>query len=319
LLQIAASAAVGLIAAPAAARPQSSDALEPIEPPWWLKQHAPLSRVVELRSSDVLEGDVVDEVVLGEMIDQGLQKLTDTAAPADAWKKILGDARRIVLKFNRVAAGVLGTSDVMASVLVSRLSDAGYDPASLMLVETPPYLAHRFKTMDVPRGWGGWIRIGNRPEQLARYVEQSDAIINVPFLKTHQIAGISCGMKNISHAVIRRPAHYHANGCSPAVPQVLANKPVSEKIRLNLVNALRIVVDRGPDATEDDVVSLGGLLFGFDPLAVDQIGLSALAIERRRLSLPGEINVRYLAAAARMKLGRWRPEEIERISLDATV
>lgn len=288
-------------------------------PPWWLTKYGPRSRVVDIRSNDVLENTLADPVPLGEMLDQGIRKLTQAPTAEKGWQSILGSARRIVLKFNNVGSGVLNTNGALAGVLVQRLGSAGYDPELIALLEATMNTASPPKTREPSRGWGDSIPVGGQQEQLARYLLEADAIVNVPLLKTHQIAGMSCCLKNISHAVIRHPAAYHANGCSPFVAQVIANEKVSSKLKLNLVNAIRIVVDRGPDALEEHVVGYGGLLLGFDPVAVDHVGLGVLAIERRRRGLTRAVNVRYLAAAARANLGRWRPEEIERLAVDATV
>jgi hypothetical protein len=300
-------------------QPTASRPAEPprIQPPWWLQREARRSRVVDIRCGDVLHAKVVDPVTLGEMLDQAIQNLTDLRGVEDAWHAVLGSAERIVLKFNRVGARVLGTAEGLARLLVGRLVAAGYDPAKITLVETPSFLAEQLGTGRVASGWGSQVVVGGCPEQLAQYLLEADAIINVPFLKTHQIAGMSGCLKNLSHALIRHPARYHADGCSPYVGQVVGSQEVSSKLRLNLMNAIRLVVDRGPDAREEDIVSHGGLLLGFDPVAVDSIGLSILAMERRRLGLPASVEVRHLASAAQMGLGLWRPADIDRVALEA--
>jgi uncharacterized protein (DUF362 family) len=151
---------------------------------------------------------------------------------------------------------------------------------------------------------------------LARYLFDADAIINVPFLKTHQIAGMSGCLKNLSHALIRHPAQFHANGCSPYVGQVVGSREVSSRLKLNLMNAVRVVVDGGPGARTENTVGYGGLLLGFDPVAMDYAGLSILAAERHRLGLRGGLAVRYLASSAEMGLGRWRPTDVDRAEIE---
>ena len=288
-----------------------------VQTPWWLRRETTRSRVVDIRCGDVLHAKVVDPVALGEMLDQAIQNLTGVRKVGAAWQSVLGSAERIVLKFNRVGARALRTNEGLVRLLVGRLKAAGYDPEKIMLVETPSFLAEQRGTGRVAGGWGSQIEVGGRPEQLAQYLLEADAIINVPFLKTHQIAGMSGCLKNLSHALIRHPARYHADGCSPYVGQVVGSQEVSDKLRLNLMNAIRLVVDRGPDAREEDIVSHGGLLLGFDPVAVDSVGLSILAMERRRMGLTASVEVRHLASAAQMGLGLWRPADIDRVALEA--
>jgi len=272
--------------------------------------------VIEARSLRALRGSATDEPVIGEMLELGLQQLTGAPTTAQAWRAILGSAKRVVIKFNSVGARVIDTTEPLARRLVDQLAQAGIEPPALTLVEVPGFLVEELRARRPVSGWGKSITVGNRPEPLARYLYEADALINVSFLKTHQIAGMSGCMKNISHAVIRHPAWYHADGCSPYVGQVIGSQEVSSRLRLNIVNAIRVVANRGPEAREADVVPCGALLLGFDPVAVDHIALSALAAERRRLGLNANLSVPHLASAARMGLGRWRRSEIDHMRLD---
>jgi uncharacterized protein (DUF362 family) len=203
----------------------------------------------------------------------------------------------------------------MARALVSALSDAGYDRAHITLVEVPRHLAHELETAQPADGWGAPIAVGGRQEPLAAYLYGADAIINVPFLKTHLLAGMSGCLKNLSHALIRHPGLFHDGGCAPYVGQVVGNKEVSDRLRLNVVTAFRIVTRNGPDATEDDLYAHGGLLLGFDPLAVDTLGLSVLTLRRAQLGLPGALRVPYLESAARLGVGRMERRELEHVLL----
>jgi hypothetical protein len=298
---------------PATSRPTAS---RPAPLPWWIKGYGVRSRVVDVRSRAVVHSSAVDRVVLGEMFDEGIRKLTGASTVGDAWQSVLGSSERIVLKFNSVGAGVINTNDDLARLLVERLAQAGYGPEKIALVELPEFLPKQLGTRPLERGWGGAIEVGAGPEQLAQYLHEADAIINVPLLKTHQIAGMTCSMKNLSHALIRHPARYHKDGCSPFVGQVIGAQEVSSKLRLNLANAIRVVARRGPAAREEDIVGCGALLLGFDPVALDSVGLSILSRERRQLGLPPRIDVRYLASAAGMGLGRWRPADIDLVYVE---
>ena len=299
--------------APVATQPRATT---PAACPWWMGEKHPRSRVVDVRSDKVLNASVPDLVALGELLDEALCSLTETATPQRAWRSVLGTARRIVVKLNSVGADAIGTSDAMVRVLVGGMKEAGYDPGQIALVEAPQYLTGILGTREPPHGWGSPIVVGGNPEPLAAYLHEADALINVPFLKTHQIAGMSACLKNLSHALIRHPARYHDNGCSPYVGQVVGTQEVSSKLKLNVVNALRVVVNNGPDARQQDIVGYGGLLLGFDPVAVDTVGLEMLAVERRRGGLTGgRLDVRYLSSAGEAGVGHWRPGRLERVGL----
>ena len=283
--------------------------------PWWMRPPHQRSRVVDVRSEDVLRGPVVDESELEQLLARGMRALTGRATAEEAWRDVLGPARRILLKFNSVGAKVLRTTAPMAGVLVRAISAAGYDPAHLTLVEVPEYLSTQLGVRRPPGGWGTPIPVGDYLEPLTTYWLEADAVVNVPFLKTHRIAGMSGCMKNVSHAIIRHPALFHDNGCSPYVGQVITSESVSSRLRLNVVNALRVVAKNGPEAAEDDLVEHGGLLFGCDPVAVDTVGLSLLAGLRRQSGLGGVVNVRYLSAARNVGVGRGEGDGLDQVVL----
>ncbi len=285
--------------------------------PWWLERHHPRSRVVDIRSSNVLHASDVARTALGEMLDRGIRELTDAKTPEHAWWTVLGSAERIVVKFNSVGADVINTNEPLARLLVDRIAAAGYAPERIALIDLPGFLTRELGTREAVRGWGAPVAVGAGLEPLAEYLYEADAIINIGLLKTHRIAGMSGCLKNLSHALMRHPAWYHGNRCSPYVGQVVGSKEVSSRLKLNVTNAVRVVVNRGPDARPEDVIGYGGLLLGFDPVAVDNVGLSILAMERQRRGLTPALGVRYLASAAEMGLGRWRPADIERIALEA--
>jgi uncharacterized protein (DUF362 family) len=296
---------------PPSTAPAAQPATRPAEPPpWWVDPDPRHARVIEVSSPNVFGGEEVDRVVCGEMVDLALQVLTQTATVTAAWRQILGDARKIVLKFNAVGADVLGTNPGVAGALVDSLQRAGITPKSLTAVDLSPEAAREVGVRLPKGGWVSGIPVGRHTEELTRYLADADAIINVPLLKTHRIAALSGAMKNISHAVIRHPARYHENGCSPYVAQVIAHRRVSAKLRLHVVNALRTVIRNGPDAQRGDVAQDSRLVLGFDPVAVDTIGLELLAAQRRRRGLTEPLSVRYLEAAAKMKVGRRAMHEI---------
>ncbi len=298
---------------------QSRPALEPLNPPpWWLTELGPRSRVVEVASPDVLHGPKVDPILLRDTFDMGLRQLTDSPSSAAAWRAALGERRKIVVKFNSVAADIVGTNEPLARVIVESLGDAGWPPEQVALIETPAYVAVDLRTTRAASGWGAPITVGGRQEQLAQYLYDADAIISVGLLKTHQMAGMSGVMKNLSHALMRRPALYHADGCSPFVGQVIGAPAVAGRLRLNVLNAIRVVARNGPDATREDVFSYGSVLLAFDPLAIDWVGRSILSEVRHEHELDSSIKVAYLDSAAVLGLGRWLPSEVDRQRLLAS-
>lgn len=319
VLRAAAGLALGTIPAavvghgPEPPRPAAGATPSPADCPWWLGPEYPRSRVVEIRDARVLADVRVNEPILADMVHLGLRVLTGASTVAEALQRVLGRARRVLLKFNQVGATAIGTNEAVARILVATLADAGYDPETITLVEAPEGLAGELKTGLPVTGWGPPIHVGGRPEEVVKYVYESDAIINVPFLKVHPLAGMSGAMKNLSHAVIRHPARYHDHGCSPCIGQVVSSKALSSRLKLTVVNALRVIVRPDADATGGDLANIGQLLFGFDPVALDTVGLELLLKLRRNLGLAADLSVPSLTAAAETGAGRNAAYGIDRI------
>lgn len=319
VLRAAAGVALGTIAGAAsgqepepASRPapaaSSSDSR-----PWWLGPRYPRSRVVEIQDARVLVDGRADDVILADLIDLGLRVLTGLPTATEALQHILGPARRIAVKFNHVDAEQIGTNEAVARALAAALATAGYGPDTLMLVEAPSGLAGELNKASPPSGWGPAIRVGGRLEELANWVYESDAIINVPFLKAHTIAGMSGAMKNISYAAIRHPARYHDSGCSPYIGEVIANKELSSRLKLTIVTALRVLVDPGCREKPSTLADVGRLLFGFDPVALDTVGLEVLLRLRRDLGITSRLQAPSVAAAGELGAGRCAAYGIDRL------
>lgn len=285
-----------------------------IHRPWWLSQFEK-SRVVQVRADNALNGSVPDPYVLADLVGQTVQALTDQTSPERAWREILGSAQRIVVTLDLSLAKVLNTTDAMARVLVQHLEAAGYHPRTVALVNGPHYLSKALGTRPPEHGWGGSISVGSRSEQLANFLLEADAVINVPFLIAHPIVGMSCGIRNLSTAVLRHPGRYYASSESVLLPEVIASKEVSSRARLTVVNAVRLAIRGGEDASEDDIAGWGGIVVGRDPVAVDSRALGVLLRARRDAGLDPSLSVPMLDQAAKMGLGRRQSNEVEHLIL----
>jgi hypothetical protein len=183
-------------------------------------------------------------------------------------------------------------------------------------VEAPDALHSGY---GVIRPASGWNRkptdFGSGSDQLAAILDQVTAVINVPFLKTHNIAGVTCCLKNLSHGLIKHPARFHGSHCSPFIADIVALPQIRKKLRLNLVNALRVVFEGGPQAQDQFTWDAGMILAGRDPVATDTLGLHVLNSQRGILGLPliktESGRAVHLTAAASRGLGKGDPYRLE--------
>jgi len=276
---------------------------------------AALSRVVQARSDAVIGSRGIHGGVLLDLLHLALGRLTGKQ-PTEAWAEFLRPDDVVALKFNHTGADALATADPMLRALVQSLEQAGFAAEKLVAIEVAPAVCAVTGTAEPRAGWSAeQIDFGSGRDQLAAWLDQVTAIINVPFLKTHNLCGMTGCLKNLSHAVVKHPARYHAGGCSPFIADIVALPAVRGKLRLHLVNALRIVFEGGPEAREDCIWDAGMLLAGTDPVALDAIGLQTIDQVRAAVSLPPVAGNQgppaYLEAAADRGLGTYRLHQVQ--------
>ncbi len=271
--------------------------------------------MVHLRALEAVDS----ETLLGDLLGKAVRIITGAEDTRDAWQKLIQPDDVIGIKCNQVGRKELGTTDQFVTQLVKTLGRAGFDPQQIVLIETSDNLVRRLKTRPRQFGWlPKEVLFASGKEQLAAVLEQVTAIINVPFLKTHNIAGVTGCLKNLSHAMIRRPGLYHDNGCMPYIGDIVALPQIRSKLRLHLVNAMRAVFQHGPCVRSDSWWTHGGLLAGTDPVAVDAVGVDVINTQREVAGLPpigrGGYQIPYLHDAADKGLGTDDQDFIELIA-----
>ena len=268
----------------------------------------PRSRVVQISAEEVVNGAIVHRSLLQEMLGKLLITVTGRPTEAAAWRSLLKPDDVIGLKFNRSGQGAIGTTNALADVLVGSIVRSGWQPEQIVCIEVPDHVQRRNGTAPP---WSGFSEersvFASGSDQLASVLDQVTALISVPFLKTHNIAGLTCSLKNLSHAMVKHPARFHRDGCSPFVGDIVALPAIRDKLRLCIVDAMRVVFDGGPTATTTTVSDEGVLLASLDPVAVDAIALEVLNDIRRRrgLAIVAEdaAHVPYLRAAHEAGVG----------------
>lgn len=280
----------------------------------------PKSRVVEVKTRHVVDGPAVHKPLLGEIVARALTGLTETSNVRDAWHAILEPNDIIGLKFNQSGQRLIATTSAMLQTLVVSLVEAGWKPEQIVCIEVPDEMWRPFGTTAPHRGfYAQETPFESGSDELAAVLGQVTAIVDIPFLKTHNIACLTCAMKNLSHAFVKHPARYHANGCSPFIADILGLPQIRSRLKLCLVDALRVNFDGGPAVSTDTLADVGAVLASFDPVAADAVGLALLNETRRREELPAlassAVQVPCLAAAHRKGLGIAVSHGIDRVRL----
>ena len=126
-----------------------------------------------------------------------------------------------------------------------------------------------------------------------QFIRECDVLINVPVLKVHGGAAVTCCMKNLMGIVSKEyQRKFHARGLNRCIAECASVR----RPDLNIVDAYRVMTKRGPRGVDaSDVRELGYLLAGCDMVALDTAGAKMLQVPPRKVG--------YLAEGEELGLG----------------
>ena len=126
--------------------------------------------------------------------------------------------------------------------------------------------------------------------EVAQEILEADVIINLPKLKTHQMMGLTCGIKNMFGAVVglRKPRlHLQAGTDKAFFALMLLELCEALEPALTIVDAVIGMEGEGPGS--GDPVQIGALLAGSHPQAVDTVATELVGLQ------PGQVYTQQLA------------------------
>ena len=137
------------------------------------------------------------------------------------------------------------------------------------------YLEENFKEVTVP-GAKVLKKMVNH-----NLVRECDVFINVPILKVHGGAKLTCCMKNLMGTVSKEYHRYfHRHGLNQCIAECCSFR----KPDLNIVDAYRVMIKRGPRGVDkSDVKLLRYQMGGTDMVALDTAGAATLNVPLRAI------------------------------------
>ena len=292
------------------------------------------SRVVVLRHETLTAaGEGPTQARVRELLDEAAKALTGDAKPADAWARCFKPEDRLGIKVNCLG---YPTRPAVAEALTAAVTAIGLAPDRIIIwdrtsreLKTAGYEvrdeagAVRCYGTDALGSSGGYsvnlVTHGQIGSLFSRIVtEKTTALASAAVLKDHNLAGLSCCLKNFFGS-IHNPNKYHDNGCDPFVADVCASPPIRERLRLAVCDATRPQYNGGPSTRGQWQWPYGGVLLATDPVALDAVAAAILARKREAAGMkPLEAEnrpVRVLASAAARGLGTADLKAIDVISI----
>jgi uncharacterized protein (DUF362 family) len=289
------------------------------------------SKVVVIKGKGVLgAGGDMDRVKIAEMLSLGFRHLTGARETGEGLARLFARGDRIGIKVNTIGGRKISTrpelSLSLAELLIKNkqpdrniviwdrtnreLREAGYS-----LSDSPNSLKI-FATDTAGAGYETEIISHRNIGSLFSTIQTNfvTASISLAILKDHGLAGVTAGMKNYFGA-IHNPNKYHDSHCDPFIAELFESKPIKDKHRLTLLDALVVQYHRGPSFHTQWAERSRSLIFSLDPVAADAVGWRLIEELRSRKGLPSlkeeDREPVYLSTAEKMGLGRAHSDSIE--------
>lgn len=227
----------------------------PITEPLFSKSNnSAKSKIVLIRRKDLfsLKGRPSPQVVQ-EMLDEALLELTGKTKINEAWASLVKKEDIVGIKSN--VWRPLPTPSELEQAIKKRLLEAGIEETNLAIDD---------------RG------VLNNP-----VFKRATALINTRPMRTHAWSGVGSLIKNYI-MFVPNPSHYHPDSCAD-LATIWKLPIVKDKTRLNiLVMFTPLFHGIGPHHFNPKFTwRYNGLIVGFDPVAVDAVGVRIIQNKRR--------------------------------------
>jgi len=252
----------------------------------------PQSRLVIARDPNLRSTPAsLDSSRLVNCLDRAMQALHDCDSPLEAWRKVVRPGEVVGLKVNCLAGRGNCTRPELVTAVCERLQQAGIKEIVIWDRLTSDLESAHFKIVERGSGircFGNDVLgfdedlavFGSVGSLVAKTLSQAcDAVINLPVLKDHGIAGVTIALKSMFGA-IHNPNKYHVNVGNPYVADVNMLPPIRRKVRLHICDATTAQYEGGPSFMPHWTWPYNGLLISHDPVALDYTGWQI--IEKKR-------------------------------------
>jgi uncharacterized protein (DUF362 family) len=281
-------------------------------------------KVIAVQNSRCLRKGAYQFEPIQAMVSRGMCELTGAPEAPDAWRKFFAPGDVVGIKLNPVGRPFVCSSPEMLRAIVEGLQSAGVKPSNIVVYERyleiiddtglqkwlpeGVRLAHASLKYDgVQQDIDGYdpehyVELPftlpgydvNDKKAIRSYAalfltQQVDKLINLPVLKSHNGAGVTLALKNLSHGLVNNVCRSHEGPnlrIAEFTPAVVSMPVIRQKTVLNILDATRGLYHGGPGIMRDDFVwEHKTVYFGTDPVAIDRVGLNVIEAQRKKKRL----------------------------------
>jgi uncharacterized protein (DUF362 family) len=268
-----------------------------------------------------------------EMVEKAVTTLARERDIGKAWRLFVRKDDRVGIKINALAGRFAGTMKEVVAPIVEGVRAAGVPDENIMIFDQyGGYMrAARFEWQDKPgklrvinHGVLGYEKTitksgGGGQGRLAKTLTWTTAIINVPVIKDHDLAGVTCAIKNMVCGSVEKPPLMH-HRIHTALPHFYALDVIRGRVRLIICDGSFCLYEGGPKYNPGAMASHDCVYATTDPVSMDAIALEVVDELRvknkfRTLKKSGRPTT-FLGVAEEIGLGVARKERIHLESIE---
>ena len=251
--------------------------------------------VVKVHKSGMRGRFYPDPRAAEEMVDKAVCTLTGETDLKKAWARFIKPEDRVGIKINALAGRFASTMKEVVDPIVKGVRLVGVPDENILIYDQygGNMRAARFEWQDKP----GKLRVMNHAVlgyensltesagggrgKLAKTLLWTTAVINVPVLKDHDLAGVTCAIKNMVCGSVEKPPLMHRK-IHTALPNFYALDHIRGRVRLTICDGSFCLYDGGPKYNPGNIVSHDSVYATVDPAAMDATALAVVDSEREK-------------------------------------
>ncbi|MEW6357967.1 MAG: DUF362 domain-containing protein [Planctomycetota bacterium] len=274
---------------------------------------------------------VIDQRLLSTILHESVKRATGESSPEAAWSSRFSKRDVVGIKVNSLAGAGLWSHVELVNAIIDGLRMAGVRDENILIWDRlsreltgAGFTINRSRSGVQCFGTDGAYEespevqgsVGSCFSMIV--TRKCTALVNVPVLKDHDLAGVTLGLKNFFGA-INNPNKYHDNNCDPYVADLNSVRHIRKKLRLTICDGLIAQCDGGPAHKPDRAWKYAGLLVSTDPVALDWVGAQVIDARRKETGLPPLAKVnrppKHILTAAKAGLGIQDPSKAEIVTI----
>jgi uncharacterized protein (DUF362 family) len=292
----------------------ASEKTVPIVPPVAGPGH-----VVKVHMTGMRSGMFPDPKASRQMVDRAVTTLAGEQEPGRAWLKFISPTDRVVIKINCLGTRMLSSMKEVVYAIADAIREIGVPDANIAILDmfASNMMGGRYDQQTNPKKMrvlahkeGGyakaWIDAGPAKARFSDVLLWSTAVINVPPIKDHDLAGVTCTLKNMTFGTVEKP-HINHKVVNETCAHLFAHEIIRSRVRLNIIDGSRVMYNGGPKFAGSSHVLHECIYATCDPVAMDAIAFEMIETLRAENGMRTLADVgrpaKFLQMAADLGLG----------------